>query len=300
VNAESRLDLTCFSYLAAVTTLHVSTYPAADYGVGVERVERFLAGDGPIVAGAASALGLTAALIGNTTADDDPGRYVTSVLDHWGVVVPSERSEPVVRRETPFSTVVSSRTGSRAWFAYLPDVVTELEQVDLTPLAVSRMAYVDCYELFGEVSHRPVTFALEHGVPVVANLGGSPPPDWLVRGHARGKLLVLQTSVPEDVSATASSVAAGLAELSVAEHVVVTRGRHGAVIVDGGMEHDVPTRSVPVKAVQGAGSVFSATLAGRFLAGETFQRAVGSACAAATDWCATGDFPNSRSRMSAE
>jgi sugar/nucleoside kinase (ribokinase family) len=291
------VDITCFSYLAGVHTLHVPTYPLADYGVGVDRVERFLAGDGPIVAGAAVALGFRAALVSNSLADDDMGRFVASVLERWGVITQPAGANPLVRGQTPFSTVVSTRNGSRAWFAYLPGVVAELAEVDLTQLSRSRVAYVDCYELFGDLSFRPVAFALDYDVPVIANLGGSPPPDWLINSRIDKRLLLLQSSVPDDISTSALSTAAELAELAAAEHVVVTRGRYGAVAITNGITAEVPARSVPVKTFQGAGSVFSAALAARLMTGEAFLQAVGFACNAASEWCERGEFPNNAGRQ---
>src|SRR6266550_9407841 len=174
---SSAIDIVCFSYLAAVQTLHVDRYPRADYGAAVLRRESFLAADGAIAAGAAAALGLNSVLLTNSVADDEPGRGLLERLADWGV--PAIPGVVADRPETPVSTVVCDRSGSRTWFPYLPDVVDELSGADLDVLAGARMVYVDCYEVLGSASHRVLRYAVEADIPVLANLGGSPPPSWL-------------------------------------------------------------------------------------------------------------------------
>jgi sugar/nucleoside kinase (ribokinase family) len=279
-------SIACFSYLATVTTLHVPTYPSADYGVGVDRVERFLAGDGPIVAGAASALGLSASLISNSVADDENGRYLASTLMTWGVAGTEMVSNRHVRAETPFSTVVSAKSGSRAWFPYLPGVLADLERADLSPLSVAQVAYVDCYEVLGDVTRNALNAALDGRALVIANLGGSPPAPWLVRGGLSRKIGVLQTSVPEEKPTQAQFVAEALADMALAERVVVTRGRYGAVVAEGHAREEVLAPAVTVNGVQGAGSVFSAALAVHLLHEQPLVKAAQAACNLASAWCA--------------
>lgn len=62
-----------FSYLAATHTLHVAEYPRINYGTEVEKTDRFLAGDGPLVAGMLTAFGHDATLHSNPVADDQDG-----------------------------------------------------------------------------------------------------------------------------------------------------------------------------------------------------------------------------------
>jgi hypothetical protein len=77
--------VSCFSYLASVQTLRISQFPDLNYGTDVLASEQFLAGDGPITAGALTALGHNAILGSNQVADDDPGRDVQRWLRDWGV-----------------------------------------------------------------------------------------------------------------------------------------------------------------------------------------------------------------------
>jgi sugar/nucleoside kinase (ribokinase family) len=199
-------DVGCLSYLAAVRTLFVDRYPRADYGAEVLRVERFLAADGPIAAGAAVALGLDAVLLSNGLADDEPGREITALLDRWGVARPAVGLPQ--RAETPLSTVVCDSAGQRSWFPYLPGVVADLTAADLTPLLAARVAAVDCYEILADAPRRAVAAALDVGINVMANLGGSAPPPWLAEvAGRRHRLHTILTNVSDDNPGQATAMA---------------------------------------------------------------------------------------------
>jgi sugar/nucleoside kinase (ribokinase family) len=275
-------DIACFSYLASVQTLYVTAYPAADYGSEVLRREWFVAADGPIAAGAAAGLGLRAVLVSNGVADDEAGRGLASLLTSWGV---SAARALHATAETPASVVISDADGGRTFFPYLPGVVAHLEQVDLTPLTVAKVAYVDCYEILGVASRRAIDAGLKSGTPVLANLGGSPVPHWLGRTLGGSRLLAIQTSVPETDAGAASHHAADLAALDLAEFVVVTAGMHGAVLRRGRDEIVSSARRVRAQRVQGAGSVFSAAFAHAWLTNARPASMLNFACAAATLWC---------------
>jgi sugar/nucleoside kinase (ribokinase family) len=276
-------DITCFSYLASVRTLFVSRYPPADYGAEVTRIERFVAADGPIVTAAANALGLRARLLSNSVAEDGPGIDVNSMLKSWGVNIPGRND---VRSVTPTSTVICDAAGTRTWFPHLTDVVTELEGLNLESLITSRVAYVDCYAVLCQAAERALRLALNASVPVIANLGGSSLPDWLVEATKHQKALMLQTSVPEDEAANMLNVANDLVSSGVAKIVIVTGGRHGAVAVEfGGKPFRQLANQVEVSQVQGAGAVFSAAIASALLHDEDLQPAVLFACTAASLWC---------------
>jgi sugar/nucleoside kinase (ribokinase family) len=288
--SSARGSIACFSYLSAVTTLHTARYPAADYGAEVHQAERFIAADGPIVAAGAVMLGHRATLLSNNVADDETGDQLKRQLEAWGVasVFPASAQRAI----TPFSTVIAAADGSRTWFPFLPGVVSELATTDLSSLQSAEFAYVDCYEILGRAARRPVAAALAAGTSVLVNLGGSPLPDWLPTLDPRNRLAVLQTSVADHQAHEAGTLVRRLSSLRIADLVVVTRGRHGAVAADshGLME----ATALPVRAnrTQGAGSVFSAMLVSRLLSGATAASALRFACAAGSLWCATeGDPP---------
>lgn len=278
------IDLACVSYLASVKTLFVDRYPSADYGAEVTRIESFVAADGPIVAATANALGLNVQLLSNSVAQDEAGAGVEKILQGWGVNVPRRTK---IRSATPTSTVVCDSSGTRTWFPHLIDVVSELEKLNLEILTTSRMVYIDCYTALCGPAKRAVTIALDASVPVIANLGGSCLPDWLVEVAACQKILVLQTSVPEAESATMIRVANELLSSGVAKIVVVTGGRYGAVAVEaGGTPFRQAADQVEVRQVQGAGAAFSAAFASAILRHEGLRQAVLFACTAASMWCA--------------
>lgn len=283
--------IACFSYLCAVTTLYTARYPAADYGAEVHQAERFIAADGPIVAATAVTLGHRATLLSNSVADDEAGYWLRRQLEDWGVasVFPALTQRAI----TPFSTVIAAADGSRTWFPYLPGVVSELAAADLSTLLCAEFAYVDCYEILDDAARRPVVAALANGMPVLANLGGSPLPDWLPALDPGSRLAVLQTSVADHKADEAGPLAERLSSLGIADLVVVTRGRHGAVAADDHGRTDATALPVKVRRTQGAGSVFSAVLASRLLSGVTAASALRFACAAGSLWCATeGDPPS--------
>jgi sugar/nucleoside kinase (ribokinase family) len=281
---SSTVDIVCFSYLAAVQTLYVEEYPPADYGAGVLGRESFLAADGAITAGAAAALGLTPVLLTNSVADDQPGRALLETLGSWGVAtVPGVLAS---RLETPVSTVICDRSGRRTWFPYLPDVVKELSQADLDLVGRSRMLYVDCYEVLGAAAHRAVRAAADAGIPVLANLGGSPPPAWLAELRRAQAPVVLQTNSAEDAPAAAEETLDRLSAMAVAHSVVVTAGARGAILRTGARTVRAAAAAVPTRRVQGAGSVFSAALAWSLLRNQDLTSSLDFACSAGTLWCA--------------
>jgi sugar/nucleoside kinase (ribokinase family) len=288
-SSRHRDGIACFSYLSAVTTLHTTRYPAPGYGSEAYCADRSIAADGPIVSAAAVMLGHRATLVSNSVACDETGSYLKRQLNAWGVANVSP--PPGQRARTPFSTVIAAADGSRTWFPHLPGVVDELAEVDVSALLSAEFVYVDCYDMLGSAAKRPVNMALANGNQVFVNLGGSPVPNWLQRIGSESRLRVLQTSVAEREAHMANSLADWCYSLGIAELVIVTRGSHGAIAVDrnGRMEAAAP----PVKAIrtQGAGSVFSAMLASRLLAGATAISALRFASAAGSLWCATEGNP---------
>jgi sugar/nucleoside kinase (ribokinase family) len=105
-------SVSCFSYLASVQTLHVERFPPINYGTDVIGSERFVAGDGPIVAGALCALGESAVLGSNQVANDAEGQAVLTRLRLWGVTLaPSAASAS----QTRANVVICDRDGNRCW-----------------------------------------------------------------------------------------------------------------------------------------------------------------------------------------
>lgn len=273
----------CFSYLANVETLFVDRFPRLNYGTEILRSERVMAGDGPLVAAVSAAFGHRAVLAANPVGDDEPGREIEGRLEAWGVRLALGPSRPGA---TPKNIVVCDAEGNRTWFSGLRDVPSALEWVDVSDVASAPLVYVDCYEVLGRTPLRVVEAALEHGAAVVLNLGGSPVPAWLVETVAGRRVRFLQTNEDEATWGNAPARLEELAALGVADTVVVTGGRFGAIARGAdGHQLSAPAVSVEVRQVQGAGSVFSATLLHSVEAGWTLSQTLGFACAAGSLWC---------------
>jgi sugar/nucleoside kinase (ribokinase family) len=286
-------SISCFSYLASVRTLHVRTFPAINYGVDVERVDNFLAGDGPLVAGFLLALGQSATLYSNPVADDGAGREVLSLLSAWGV---NHEPSAASVSETRTNTVVVDDLGNRTWFSGLRGIVAELHDLDLAQLTTAPHAYLDCYEVLHDAPRPVLEAALDAGCDIILNLGGSPPPDWLQETTRGRHVGVVQTNADETDPIAASSTLEALYSLGIADLAVVTAGRRGATgRTSRGGTVTVPAIPVDVRQVQGAGSAFSAALIHARLGGADLDQTLQFACAAGSLWCGRtqhGPLPN--------
>lgn len=294
-DSRAATDVLFFSYLAHVETLYVDAYPPREYGSEVLRRESFLAADGPIAAGAAARLGLSAVLSSNGVGDDPAGRHVLRTLRTWGVRL----ATPDLRRTvTPASVVVCDSAGGRTFFPHLPGVLDELASVDLSGLGRARAVYVDCYEVLGDSSKR-ILWECGDKQLVLANLGGSPPPSWLAARDLGNQVSVVQTSVADGDMERARSVARGLREFTGAEVAVVTAGSGGAVLAAGAETRQVAAPPVRLLQSQGAGSVFSAAFLDRLLAVGDPAAAAAFACVTASLWCSLppSSLPPTRSEV---
>lgn len=276
-----------FSYVAAVSTLNVARMPAEDYGTEVRSVEQFIAADGPIALGVISSLGRSTLLVANSTGQDEAGRRALDVLEGWGVAVQGSGTAG----PSAFSTVVATSGGTRTFFPYLPGVLDQLREVDLSELLNAACVYVDCYEMLADVTERPVRERLLAGAPLAINLGGSPRPTWLDRSALPGRVSILQSSVTDGDIAQARELHAELSALDVADWVVVSAGSAGAVASDNADRYHIRPATVEPRRTQGAGSALSAGLVHRLLDGANLADAVRFGCAAGTAWCLEGRDP---------
>jgi sugar/nucleoside kinase (ribokinase family) len=275
--------VSCFSYLASVHTLYVDQYPAINYGVDVVGSARFLAGDGPLVAAFLTALGHHATLVSNQVADDPAGLEIRARLHEWGVAL---APSPVNTPHTRVNIVVCDAAGNRTWFSGLRGIAAEFASIDLSALVSAPTVYVDCYEVLGEAPRAVVAAAVDAGVDVVLNLGGSPPPRWLETVLDGGRVAVVQTNADEHEHAAANRQLDALRQLDLAELAVATAGRRGAVAaVRGGPTVTAPAIAVDLRQVQGAGAAFSAALIHSRDRGEPLPQCLEFACAAGSLWC---------------
>ena len=282
--AASPAPVGCFSYLASVQTLHVDQFPDLNYGVDITSSEQFLAGDGPLVAGALRALGHRVILGTNHAAVDAAGHEVRGWLDSWGIV-PAAGPPPAAR--TRVNIVACDKSGNRTWFSGLRGIDAELKNVDVSLLASSPTVYIDCYEVLGDAPRALLAASLTSGADVTLNLGGSPPPQWLTAETRRRRVSVIQTNASEAATG-AARVLDALAALDAADIVIVTAGRHGAIArTRSGGTAVAHALAVPVQQVQGADSAFSAALIHYRETGASLGACLRSACIAGSLWCGT-------------
>jgi sugar/nucleoside kinase (ribokinase family) len=276
-------SVSCFSYLASVQTLYVERFPPLNYGTDVISSERFVAGDGPIVAGALCALGDPAILGSNQVADDTAGDAVLARLRQWGVTLaPSAASAS----QTRANVVICDRDGNRTWFSGLRGVADELAAIDLAALLAVPIAYIDCYEVLGAAPRALLAAALDIGNDIILNLGGSPPASWLTTVMGQRRVGVVQTNADENDAAEAHRTLDGLSALGIAEVAVVTVGRRGVLArTRTGTTLAAPAVNVDVQQVHGAGAVFSAALIHARRCGEALPACLRFACAAGSLWC---------------
>ncbi|MEV0453810.1 carbohydrate kinase family protein [Catellatospora methionotrophica] len=263
--------------------------PALNYGVEITSTGTFLAGDGPIVAGALAALGRDPILLTNAVGDDPQGRRITERLRTWGVTAPASAAGS----QTMVNTVICDDAGNRTWFSGLRGIGATLDGLDLTVLDQVETAYIDCYEVLGDTPRRVFDAAQARGIGVYINLGGGPLPPWM-NTSATTRARVVQTNAPRNDHDTARRLALELAQADVADIAVVTAGELGAYAAQrpGDTVIHAPAIEVAVRQVQGAGSVFSAALLDGLLSSRPLNEAIRRACTAGSLWCArTEDDP---------
>jgi sugar/nucleoside kinase (ribokinase family) len=277
-------DLACFSYLAHAQISHVSRYPSADQGAEVVRTFSSLAGDGPIVAQACAARGLSTALVANQVGHEPTGRHTRQSLDAAGVHHAGSGPAP---RHTPHLTVITDDAGTRTWFADLTHAYASLHQADTRPLAQARLAYIDGYTVIADAAADALRTAATAGVPVLLNLGSDPVHPKLRQAARQARLFAVQTSVPEDRARDAEQTARGLLTELGAHTAVVTVAALGAVAVTHTGTHRISAQKVDVVHTHGAGAAFSAGLAAAHLQGHDLPAALHFACEAGTAHCTT-------------
>jgi sugar/nucleoside kinase (ribokinase family) len=182
--------------------------------------------------------------------------------------------------------VICDRDGNRTWFSGLRGIADELAAIDLAALLAPPVAYIDCYEVLGTAPRALLAAALDAGIDIVLNLGGSQPASWLTTVIGQRRVRVVQTNADENDGAEAQRTLDALSALGIADATVVTVGRRGALArTRTGTTLAVPAVTVDVRQVHGAGSVFSAALIYARRRYETLPACLRFACAAGSLWC---------------
>lgn len=249
--------MVCVSYLASASLWTVQRFPLANGGAEIRTVEQSIAADAPMAAAVLTALDVPTLLLANDIGTDRQGIEVVNWLERYQVASTIRRREAVA---TPYIVIVADEADTRTWFPYLPDVVRNLGDLDLAPLAEASFAYIDAYQLIEGSAIRAVRAAREADVPLLVNLGGSPLTSALITAMRDHPDLVLQTNVDDDSHASATEVATSLRMKTGAKWVVITAGAHGAVASSCDDTVSVPSFEVTVHHTHCAGAAFSGGL----------------------------------------
>lgn len=274
--SNKELDLSCFSYLATARVLSIDEYPKPNYGAEVRRVIDTLAADGPMVAIAASHLGMKVGVITNAVGQDAEGEEILRRFKRNNVITEIRIDSSL---KTPFVIVLSDKEGNREWFPYTPRAVEELKNVKLELIGKSLLAYIDYYSITRDAANRAVEFAYERDIPLLLNLGGSPL-EAKERIFLKGKnIKILQPNLDYGGVSDGYILARKLFENVRPEISIVTLGEKGAVAVSSSGEFHARAYSVDVLHLHGAGAAFSAGFAFGYLKGWNTQGSLEFACA---------------------
>lgn len=273
---SKKLDLSCFSYLASARVLQIKKYPQLNSGAEVDGVIDTLSADGPMVAIAASRLGLKVGLVANSLGEDEIGQAIKSDLQKNAVV---NSISNLQNKRTPFIVVLSDSGGNREWFAYIMDAQEELKNAELSQIGISSLAYIDLYSGIKMASLRAVNYANQNNVPVFLNFSGDIPTDELMEQLADKGIVITQIGLHESQEDGAEQIARRVYEFVNPKVSIVTLASKGAIAVSG--KTVVKTHAYPIDIlhVHGAGAAFSAGFVFGYLCGWNLQRNLEFACA---------------------
>lgn len=273
---SKELDLSCFSYLASARVLQIEKYPQLNSGAEVNGVIDTLSADGPMVAIAASRLGLKVGLVTNSLGEDEIGQTIKSSLQKNAVV---NSIDSLKEKRTPFIIVLSDSGGNREWFAYIRDAQEELKNAELSQVDTSSLAYIDLYAGIQEAALRAVNHAEQENVPVFLNLSGDIPTDELMEQLANKSIVIAQIGLHESQEGNAEEIARRIYEFINPKISIVTLASKGAMVVTGKTLVKTKAHSVDILHVHGAGAAFSAGFAFGYLNSWDLQKNLEFACA---------------------
>jgi len=227
-----------------------------------------------------TALGLSASYVGAFGTDDN-GRLIRDTLTRHGV----DTSHAVVREGTSRYAVilVDEGTGERVVLWHRdPAVVVRRESITQDVIASARLLHVDSTD--EALAIHAATLARQSGVPVTSDIDHvTPRTRELV---AAVSIPIFGAGVPEAITGEADAERALRALRQ--EHdglLCVTRGTHGALLLDGDTLHTVAAHAVDAVDTTGAGDVFRGAFIHALLRGRTPAEILAFANAAAAVSC---------------
>ena len=273
-------SVACFGYVSPGLVFAVEKYPEANSGAYVAAKHPFIGADCAMAARTLARWGVQSHLIANALGDDIVGQRVLEQLTGEGV-----RAHFALRHDvrTPEEVDVIDRAGTRTFFVDTTTVWNTLAEADLGPIQHSSLLYVDWY--VGQPANKAVAYARQHGVPVYLNV------EYSLRKPERFFDLVsqatyVQTAINDATGSAEDPRALAQAMCNAGAQVAfVTRGKYGALALQGQSWFDVPAINIEVIDAQGAGATFSAAVLYGLLQGWPLQRITRFAAAAASLKC---------------
>jgi len=252
----SRKPIVCFGYISPGVVFLVEKYPEANSGAYVLERRPFIGADCTMTAQTLARWQMPVHLIGNVMGDDARGREALAELQAAGIHthIPLR---PDLR--TTDEVDVSDRAGTRTFFVENnPTVWGTLLTADLSALGNAALLYADWY--VGEAANRAISAAHQQGVPVYLNV------EYSLREPQRYLDLVAQATYVQarltdhgPHHETEDPYALGRAILAAGPRMaLITRGRHGALMMTHEQSIDVPAPEINSVDTQGAGAAFAA------------------------------------------
>ncbi len=280
------IDLACFGYISAASTLHVDRYPRPDSVARVYQIVPTVAADAPIVSLLSARLGMTCALIANNVGSDSDGNQLVQLLIRQGVQVNIKPCEGLV---TPQMIVVCDTQGTKTIFTCMPRVVEQLLIADLGMLDTSRLVYVDFYTEISQASLRAIEHAAQRRLPVFVNLS-SADLERKIAALQGLKVTIVQASLAIASELQPHVLAGRILRETSAEIGLVTLGPEGALAAQRWATHKTSAYNLgPVKTPHGAGAAFSAGFAFAYLNQWSLDKSLRFACALGSMNCCVSD-----------
>ena len=276
----SSKSVVCFGYVSPGLVFAVEKYPEANSGAYVSAKHPFIGADCAMASRTLARWGVQAHLIANALGDDIVGQRAMEQLTGEGV-----RTHFALRRDvrTPEEVDVIDHAGTRTFFVDNTTVWSTLAEADLSPIRHASLLYVDWY--VGQPARDAMAVARAHNVPVYLNV------EYSLRQPDKYFDLVSQATYvqsaindsagqTEDPRALAGALCAAGAQIAF-----VTRGKFGALALQGQDRVEMPAMDIEVMDAQGAGATFSAAALYSLLQGWPLERMVQFATRAASLKC---------------
>ena len=270
----------CVGMITPARVIVVDSLPDWNTGATWTKGAEFVSDDAAIVAGLLSGWGVKTRLVGTALGDDDTGRRTVEMLRKMGVEGEFELRADI---ETPFEVNISDSAGGRTYYWNRePELLSTLEDSDLSCLQGASMLYVDWYD--APYNLQAIREAANLGVPIMLNLEhGHSDEDAMAQLVPHATICQAVTD-PAQIGGDAGAVC-DLLRQKGASTVLVTLASGGVVGMNGIDTLHVPTPELGVVDSCGAGATFSAGYIYGGLKGFGFEEQLRFAVAAASLKC---------------